>query len=67
MIVETEEKDVRHPQGKILLKNGNVLDCYEKGDRPVTIKPSVLQFHSKSTKSLLKVLVQSTSIQIVVQ
>lgn len=42
MIVETEEKDVRHPQGKILLKNGNVLDCYEKRDRPVTIKPDAV-------------------------
>ena len=38
MIIKTEEKDVRHPEGKILLKNGNVLDCYEKEDRPETIK-----------------------------
>ena len=38
MIIETEEKDVRHPEGKILLKNGNVLDCYEKEDRPERIK-----------------------------
>ena len=42
MIVETEEKDVRHPEGKILLKNGNVLDCYEKEDRPVAIKPDIV-------------------------
>jgi hypothetical protein len=39
MIIETEEKDVRHPEGKILLKNGNVLDCYVKEDRPVVIEP----------------------------
>lgn len=39
MIIETEEKDVRHPEGKILLKNGNVLDCCVKEDRPVVIEP----------------------------
>ena len=42
MIIETEEKDVRHPEGKILLKNGNVLDGYVKEDRPETIKPDVV-------------------------
>lgn len=42
MIIETEEKNVRHPEGKILLKNGNVLDCYEKEDRPVAVKPEIL-------------------------
>ena len=42
MIIKTEEKDVRHPEGKILLKNGNVLDCYEKEDRPVAIKPDIV-------------------------
>ena len=42
MIIETEEKDVRHPEGKILLKNGNVLDCYENEDKPVVIKPDVV-------------------------
>lgn len=33
MIIETEEKDVRHPEGKILLRNGNVLDCYPEKNR----------------------------------
>ena len=42
MIIETEEKDVRHPEGKILLKNGNVLDCYENEDKPVVTKPDVV-------------------------
>ena len=42
MIIKTEEKDVRHPEGKILLKNGNVLDCYEKEDRPAAIRPDVV-------------------------
>lgn len=42
MIIETKEKDVCHPEGKILLKNGNVLDCYVKEDRPMTIKPDVV-------------------------
>lgn len=42
MIIETEEKDLRHPAGKILLKNGNVLDCYVKEDRPMTVKPDVV-------------------------
>ena len=37
MIIETEEKDVRHPEGKIQLKNGNVLDCYPKTDQPCAI------------------------------
>ena len=34
MILETEEKDVRHPDGKILLKNGTVLECFPKLNRP---------------------------------
>lgn len=38
MIIETEEKAVRHPVGKIRLKNGNVLDCFVKEDRPETMK-----------------------------
>ena len=42
MIIETEEKDVRHPEGKILLKNGSVLDCYVKEDKPMTTKPDVV-------------------------
>ena len=37
MIVETEEKDVRHPEGKIVLKNGNILDCFLKADQPAVI------------------------------
>lgn len=39
MIIETEEKDVRHPDGKILLKNGTMLDCYPKESQPQTIIP----------------------------
>lgn len=31
MIIKTEEKDVRHPEGKIVLNNGNILDCFLKG------------------------------------
>ena len=30
MIIETEEMEVRHPDGKILLNYGKVLDCYPK-------------------------------------
>ena len=37
MIIETEEKNVRHPEGKIQLKNGNVLDCYPITDQPGAI------------------------------
>jgi hypothetical protein len=40
MIVEIEEKDVRHPEGKILLKNGNVLDCYPNGSSPAVSEPA---------------------------
>ena len=39
MITETEDKDVRHPEGKLLLMNGNVLDCYPKENQPQTILP----------------------------
>lgn len=39
MINETKEKDVRHPDGKILLRNGNVLDCYPKENQPQIILP----------------------------
>ena len=38
MIIETEEKDVRHPEGKILLKNGNALDCYAKEDNAEAVE-----------------------------
>ena len=30
------------PEGKIVLTNGNVLDCYPKSDRPAVIKPDNL-------------------------
>lgn len=42
MVVETEDKDVRHPEGKILLMNGNVLDCFEKDEKPAVIVPDAL-------------------------
>jgi hypothetical protein len=42
MVIETEERDVRHPDGKIVLKNGNVLDCYPKENRPETIVPDTV-------------------------
>ena len=38
MKMETKERDVRHPEGKILLMNGNILDCIEKADRPETVE-----------------------------
>ena len=28
MIIATEEKDVRHPEGRILLKSGKTLECF---------------------------------------
>ncbi len=37
MTIETAEKDVRHPEGKILLKNGNLLDCFPKADQQESI------------------------------
>lgn len=37
MILETEEKDIRHPKGKILLKTGNMLNCYPKANQPAVI------------------------------
>lgn len=37
MIIETEEKDVHHPEGKIQLKSGAILDCFPKTDQPVAI------------------------------
>ena len=42
MIIETEEKDVRHPEGKILLINGNVLDCCLKENQPQTTVPDTV-------------------------
>jgi hypothetical protein len=42
MIVETEEKDVRHPEGKILLKNGTILDCYPKENQPKAVVPDTV-------------------------
>ena len=35
--MDMKEKDVCHPEGKILLENGNILDCYLKEDQPATI------------------------------
>ena len=40
MKVEIEENDVRHPEGRILLKNGNALDCYPKGDSSSASEPA---------------------------
>ena len=37
MIIETEEKDVHHPEGKIQLKSGAILDCFPKTDQPAAI------------------------------
>lgn len=37
MIIEKEEKDVRHPEGKIKLKSGAILDCFSKTDQPAAI------------------------------
>ena len=37
MIIETEEKDVRHPEGEVQLKNGDILDCYPVTDQPDAI------------------------------
>ena len=37
MTDKAEEKDVRHPEGKIVLMNGTVLECHPKEDIPVTI------------------------------
>ena len=37
MIIETEEKNVRHPEGKIQLKSGTILDCFTKTDQPAAI------------------------------
>ena len=40
--METEDKDVRHPEGKILLMNGNELDCFDKESKPAIIVPDTL-------------------------
>lgn len=42
MKTETEEKDVCHPNGKILLRNGIVLDCYPKESQPANIVPDAV-------------------------
>ena len=36
---ENEQTIVSHPDGKIILMNGNVLDCYPKKDQPSAIIP----------------------------
>lgn len=37
MIIATQKKDVRHPEGMILLKSGKTLECFPKADRPAVI------------------------------
>ena len=37
-----ENETATMPEGKIVLTNGNVLDCYPKNDRPEVIKPDNL-------------------------
>lgn len=39
MMNENEQTIVSHPDGKIILMNGNVLDCYPKKDQPSAIIP----------------------------
>ena len=36
-MIETTEKNVRHPEGKMLLMSGAVLDCFPKIDQPAVI------------------------------
>ena len=36
-MIETIEKNVRHPEGKMLLMSGSVLDCFPKIDQPAVI------------------------------
>lgn len=49
MIIETEERDVRHPKGKILLKNGTVLDCHPKPVRPDAIEKNTVELDKTGT------------------
>lgn len=39
MSTVNNEAAVIHPNGKILLMNGNILECYPKAEAPVDIKP----------------------------
>lgn len=36
---EMQEKKLKHPEGKILLMNGNLLDCFPREDRPRRPEP----------------------------
>lgn len=42
-MIDTKETDVCHPDGKIMLLNGNVLDCYPKPDTPGIIQGGQLE------------------------
>lgn len=42
-MMETKENDICHPDGKILLLNGNVLDCYPKSDPSAVIQKDRLE------------------------
>ena len=39
MSIVNNETAVTHPKGKILLMNGNILECYPKTEAPDDIKP----------------------------
>ena len=39
MSTVNNEAAVIHPNGKILLMNGNILECYPKAEAPDDIKP----------------------------
>ena len=43
MIIETEEKDLQHPKGKIRLISGAVLECYPIADEPSKIERDELK------------------------
>ena len=38
MSILSNETEVLHPEGKILLMNGNILECHQKADVPNVIK-----------------------------
>ena len=48
MTIEAKEKDVRHPERKILLKNGNILDCFLKELQPAIISGDELVLDTTS-------------------
>lgn len=39
MSTANNETEILHPEGKILLMNGNILECYQKTEVPDDIKP----------------------------